>query len=379
MRVLPEHEGHHWVFNDSVRMKVPAHLMPSGVPPEIVLRGLAQTQAPPEMFSATVLPSQNCQLACPFCIQNVTVPQEGSRAERVSSARMSPELASRTADYIRRRGIRSGATQTRLMLFGGEPLLAFEACQTLLNEVAADSALIWTNGVLLDSRRLDILADAGLDTIYVSFDGGPQSHDQTRRMVTGRGTYDTIVRNILTGALRHPQMKWVIRSSVMPSTMADQGQLLDDLSALPSGDRSAAYVIGLVDDIGIGFGEVAEVSGESGVELGRQIMDLNRQALNLGFTVNPRTSLDSCPFCSDPERGITVDADGTLYSCWQTAGRTEMAVGSIGSGIDGRSDTNWVRCDYNVRPHASPEVAQRFWDRIDQDVLDATQELQTAV
>ena len=376
MRILPEHGGYHWVFNDSVRMKVPAHLMPSGVPPEIVRRAFDQATTTPGTFSATVLPTQNCQLACPFCIQNVTVPREGARADRVSSARMVPELASQTADYIRRRSIRSGVTNTRLMLFGGEPLLALDACQTLLNEVVADSALLWTNGVLLDSRRLDILAESGLDTVYVSFDGGPESHDQTRRMITGRGTYDTIVRNILTGALRHPQMRWVIRTSAMPSTMTGQSRLLEDLSALPAGDRVAAYVIGLVDDIGIGFDDVAEVSGGAGVELADQIIELNRRALELGFTVSPRTDLANCPFCSDPDFGITVDADGTLYSCWQTAGRSEMAVGTVVDGVNHQAaESNWVRCDFNVRPHADPGAVQRFWDRIDQDVLDTTQEL----
>jgi uncharacterized protein len=66
-----------------------------------------------------------------------------------------------------------------------------------------------------------------------------------------------------------------------------------------------------------------------------------------------------------------VNADGTLYSSWMSAGKPGWEVGSIDTGyLDpaGVSD-RWVTCGYEYR-QADPAQVARFHDRLDGRVLD---------
>ncbi len=78
--------------------------------------------------------------------------------------------------------------------------------------------------------------------------------------------------------------------------------------------------------------------------------------------------------------GTVINADGTLYSCWESVGRTGYEVGDLRTGylppdqLDGR----WVDCSYNVvdRERTRPAISQ-ICDEVDVAVLDRRFELLT--
>lgn len=368
-RVLPPAHGFRWVVGGpNNTLRVPQHLFDGDVPPPVVVMAIEQVAAArsaSRVFSATALTSQDCNLRCPYCIQNTS----SSPVQRVSDVRMTPERATEVAQYICAAAARGEADQITLLLFGGEPLMAPEACQVLLENVRPTNASVWTNGALLTASRIDPLVDRGLDTIFVTFDGGRTTHDLTRSNLAGRGTYDLVLANVLETAKRHPHLNWVVRSSLMPQTADTQHALVADLSQLPKRAATASLILGLVDDIGIGFDNVTPYSPDVAAEM----VSINRAARAAGFHTSLRTPISSCVYCSDPTLGITIDADGTLYSCWQTAGRTEWSIGSLEGGIDpAQLPQRWVACDVNAAPHGNTAERDNFWNLVDQDILDAS-------
>jgi len=96
-------------------------------------------------------------------------------------------------------------------------------------------------------------------------------------------------------------------------------------------------------------------------------------ALESGFRVAWPTMKTTCQICSNPggAAGAVVNADGTLYSCWQSAGKPGFEVGSIADGylpVD-RVRDRWVTCGYEYAQEDEAVVVS-FQDRVDARLLD---------
>jgi uncharacterized protein len=91
-------------------------------------------------------------------------------------------------------------------------------------------------------------------------------------------------------------------------------------------------------------------------------------ARELGFRlVLPRDA--HCDFCSAPDgrTGAVVNADGVLFSCWESVGRPDYAVGTITGGYDDHPPERWISCG---APAGNGSSARRFADAVDAGVLD---------
>lgn len=77
-----------------------------------------------------------------------------------------------------------------ICFYGGEPLLRIDLIKEIMDNVDADRFVLQTNGLLLD--RLEDRYLRRLDVILVSIDGRREITDYYR----GKGTYDSILRNI---------------------------------------------------------------------------------------------------------------------------------------------------------------------------------------
>jgi uncharacterized protein len=81
----------------------------------------------------------------------------------------------------------------------------------------------------------------------------------------------------------------------------------------------------------------------------------------------------TCQICSVPggKYGAVVNADGKLYSCWQSAGKPGFDVGTVDEGYRCVSEVreHWVRCGYEYR-QTNPTVTGEFLDQVDGQLLD---------
>lgn len=325
----------------------------------------------PVSFSLTVLTTTTCNLGCGYCFQNTSLAPAGShRPPRIERQRLGAATTDRIIRFTSERMMEVGLEKLTLILFGGEPLLNPRGCLELLDRARAiglQSATMTTNGVLLTPRLAMDLEAAGLNHAQVTFDGSREDHDRIRVKKSGGATFDTIVRN-LARATEVTDLRWGLRVNVSHHNFARIGKLFGQLDGQVDPGR-CTVTFAWVGDAGFGYdnalGYVEDVS--------ERFVTWTIEALEAGFQVERPSMRTTCHVCSVPggKYGAVVNADGTLYSCWQSAGKRGFEVGTIDDGyLDvSRVADRWVTCGYEYES-TGPTAASEFQDRVDGRVLD---------
>ena len=128
--------------------------------------------------AASILVTEDCNLACTYCFE-----LEGRTKET-----MTPEVAKRTIDYLIEGAKKNGSGVVNITLFGGEPLMAPDICELLLDygyercqeENIRFGAGIITNGTLMNDQIYNFFKKyiklIGFNT-QISVDGTQDLHD----------------------------------------------------------------------------------------------------------------------------------------------------------------------------------------------------------
>ncbi|MFG1704816.1 FxsB family cyclophane-forming radical SAM/SPASM peptide maturase [Nonomuraea sp. M3C6] len=145
-----------------------------------------------------------CNLACDYCYVYTLADQSWRGRPMV----MDPQLVSIAAQRIAEHAADHDLPSVRVVLHGGEPLLAGHDYLAKIVDVVRSEvgpglrveAVLQTNAVLLDEAALASF-DAMDVRVGVSLDGGPGENDRNRRFADGRGSYQAVVRGLtwLTG------------------------------------------------------------------------------------------------------------------------------------------------------------------------------------
>ena len=341
---------------------------------EVRLRELGMlSPAPITSYSLTVLTSTHCNLGCGYCFQNSAQdPSGGSRPPRIARSRLTSPTITSILEFTRRRMDEAGLRRLAVLLFGGEPLLNPRGCLELLERAAGigmSSAWMISNASLLTGTLARQLADLGLGSVQVTFDGDRADHDRIRiNRADGGGTFDKIVRNIVEASQTSP-LRWILRVNVSQETFGGVETLVERLAAQLDPARCTLY-FARVGDVGIGFANDLLHNGE----MAAGFIRWQRRAVDLGFTVNQPAASQLCHTCgySDGRYGAVVNADGTLSSCWETAGRPEWRVGSIDDGYLSADQTEgrWIGCEDLYRYGEGADTLARFHDSVDAALLD---------
>ncbi|MEV1012341.1 MULTISPECIES: FxsB family cyclophane-forming radical SAM/SPASM peptide maturase [unclassified Micromonospora] len=169
--------------------------MPADAPPSATRDRPAV--ATPHIRQVVLKVHSRCNLACDYCYVYRHADQDWRSRPRI----MAPGTVSRVADRLAAHLARHGADRVRVVLHGGEPLLAGLAVldrtvrtlrAALPTGVTLDVAM-QTNGLLLDEAALDLCHTHGID-VGVSVDGDRTANDRHRRHADGRGSYAEVAR-----------------------------------------------------------------------------------------------------------------------------------------------------------------------------------------
>lgn len=139
----------------------------------------------------TLLASETCNFSCPYCF---VYDRRGFN--------MKPWVYRAILKYIEK-NIKENS-QLKINWFGGEPTLAHKDLINFMHEL---NVLSWknkfkviysmvTNGYLLNKDRLSEYVDLGLNMFQITLDGDRESHDKTRVLRNGAGTFEIIWRNL---------------------------------------------------------------------------------------------------------------------------------------------------------------------------------------
>jgi uncharacterized protein len=334
-------------------------------------RGLFRS-SPVRSYSLTVLTSTDCNLGCGYCFQNTGPdPLGGNRPPRIGHARLTQETITSILAFTGNQMAAAGLEKLRILLFGGEPLLNPRGCVALL-AMAADygltSARMISNATLLTPPLARQLADLGLRSVQVTFDGDRADHDGIRVRRSNGGTFDTIVRNIAR-ASEATTITWNLRINVSHHNYLGIDALIDRLAGALDPARCGIH-FARVGDVGVGYQNDLVHTGE----LPARFIQWQRRALDLGFSVGRPAAHAPCATCGfgDGRYGAVANADGTLSSCWETAGQPDWQVGSAGAGFlpSARTRDRWVSCGDLYRYDEAAGIRESFRDTVDAALLD---------
>ncbi|OLR92331.1 radical SAM protein [Actinokineospora bangkokensis] len=308
----------------------------------------------PDHYSLTVVTDTRCNLACPYCFQN-----EPTGARAIAAARLTDEVIASIVGFTLPRMAAAGATRLELLLFGGEPLVNAPGCLAVLRafgERVPTAGSMVSNGVLLTARRAQALAAAGLREVQVTLDGPREQHDRVRATRGGRSTFDRVLANT-AAAQRATDLRFTVRVNSTPANLPALPDLLDHVARVLDPARTRLALAPVLD-----YGAGTDPLTDRDAELALRGY---AAAAAHGFRlVRPRDA--HCDFCSTTHgrRGAVVNADGTLFSCWDAVGDPDLAVGTVRDGYHPDPGERWRRCA------GGGPATGAFADAVDAGLLD---------
>jgi uncharacterized protein len=279
-------------------------------------------------FSAIVVLNLDCNLACPYCYED----------DYRGTQYMSVETAALLVETICRDRIGKGQ-QVRLTFYGGEPLLSLNLIRAIampLRETAQKAGVAFsfslvTNGTLLNRSCAEELVALGLSGAKITIDGPTELHNRSRPYISGRGSYDAIVRNVRDIFDIVPLQ---LGGNFTRDNYRDFPRMLDDLL-----DRG-------IDPARIGTVLFAPVVPKAGK---RDLTDFNtgctcsyepwlmeagvwlrEETLKRGFPA-PKPKLSACMV--ELEHELVINVDGSFYKCPAFMAYPELRIGSLAEGI----------------------------------------------
>lgn len=282
--------------------------------------------------------SQRCNLTCPYCYVN----KGHFDYSEVPIPRMPMERAETVVEHIHDHF--PGLGIYGYHFYGGEPLLNFKAIKAIVESAEAKAEAtgtetdyhITTNGTLLTPEIADFM-DEHRFTVYYSIDSDAETHDELRKYINGKGSYDDVARNIQL-LVDRPGVH-LIGSSVV----REANSLTEAIGKLAeTGARQCkAERVRLKDDdplalVGDAFSDYLEDIRELAdhyidhIAAAKKPLDYRLTSKILQLLTHKRRDF----FCPAGERMFGVSSNGELYPCALHVGRPQSVLGSVERGPD---------------------------------------------
>jgi radical SAM protein with 4Fe4S-binding SPASM domain len=136
--------------------------------------------------SVQMILTDACNFKCTYCYGMYYDAKPGDRL-------MPVDVAERLVDFSHALGVR------HLGFFGGEPLLNFKAIRATVARAEAIGAQfeygMTTNGALVTDEIAQYCRDKAI-RVSVSLDGPKETHDASRKLKSGQGTFDQVMAGV---------------------------------------------------------------------------------------------------------------------------------------------------------------------------------------
>ncbi len=272
-------------------------------------------------FTANVLVTMGCNLACQYCFQGKTQVETKPRM-------MAPETEDAVVEYLKRSA--EGMQSLMVSWFGGEPLLGLRQIRRMTPPLTAwcdeagiaYHAVMTTNGVLLDREAVDDLVAARLSQVQVSLDVPAELKNDKQ----GHDTQERVLDNLVYAAERIPTQ---IRINLTRDDEQEWDKLFDGMVRRGLQKTLAAIFIAHVYEP-----EFARCSGVGSPETPQTYVEVmkrqHQRAKALGLPLE-RVVASSCGSgcAATSSTAVTIDPEGLLYKCPDDAGRPDRAYGSV--------------------------------------------------
>lgn len=280
--------------------------------------------------------AHTCNLNCEYCFAS----QGKYHGDR---ALMTLDVGKRALDFL----VENSGSRTNLEVdfFGGEPLMNFEVVKGIVRygrelEKTHNKKFrftLTTNGVLLDDDVIDF-ANKEMHNVVLSLDGRKEIHDNLRKTVNGKGSYDTIVPKFQHFVEKRGDKGYYMRGTFTHNNtdftndifhMADLG--FTELSMEPVVCKPDDPYALTEEDLPVLFEQYEILSKEM----------LRREKQGKGFTFyHYMIDLKAGPCiykrisgCGSGTEYMAVTPWGELFPCHQFVGDEKYSMGNIWDGV----------------------------------------------
>lgn len=270
----------------------------------------------------------DCNLACSYCF-------EGNRK---GEHYMSSKTADILVDFASEKFLQQGKNIS-IDFYGGEPLLSLGLIKDIsrkLKDMSEKKGLEYSftlvsNGTLLTRKVAEELATLGLKSAKITLDGPRETHDVSRPFVSGKGSFDIILKNIKEAC---DMIKIQTGGNYTRENYREFPKLLDLFLAEGLTPDKLSLVMFAPITKTLGECKMPEFSeGCSSVDepwLIEASQYLREEIMRRGFKT-PKVSPSICMIEFDDF--VVVNHDGTLYKCPAFIGCEGLDVGDLRTGI----------------------------------------------
>lgn len=271
-------------------------------------------------LSLTIAPTQACNFGCSYCYENNKV-----------NKKMTLEILDGIVNFVNNKY--ASIDTLNVVWYGGEPTLEIDAINYLSSELQKNmkkyNAFMVTNGFCLD-KLVDSFEELKINGLQITLDGTRDTHNKTRCLKNGGGTFDKIIANIHTLLDKH-HVNISIRMNISKAN-ADQYVPLYHFLQEEFGKNVRLYPA-FVRNYGGGCADSCYEDNRKKAEFLKSIFD------NSGIytkDIYPTRISKGC-MCHQLN-AFVIGPEGELYKCWHHLGIKEKIVGTI---FDSQTITNY--------------------------------------
>lgn len=280
----------------------------------------------------TIAPTFSCNFACPYCYENT---KDGFMSQEVMDAICKEaENAAKQKKNI------------HVAWYGGEPLLAKNIIWELSDRFISSSkkfginysAMIVTNGYLLDDETIENFLKYKITSAQITIDGPADVHNSRRKLKnSSKPTFDVILNNAKKALTAG--MGIAIRINVDKTNKNRADELLDVL--LKYGLKDARIHLGHVQ-ASTDYCQSISDDCLTKEDYAMKSVNFEKTLIKKGFNPKhyptyPRTKSNSCG--ADSITSKVIAPDGSLYKCWHDMSDPNMSIGNI-KNLNNVSDQN---------------------------------------
>jgi uncharacterized protein len=276
----------------------------------------------PNLLSLTIAPTRACNFNCPYCYE-----------ENKFNKKMSLEVQNGILDFVKNKY--STIDTLGIIWYGGEPSLEISTIKYISSElqklVKNYSAYMVTNGYHLD-KLIDLIAELKITGLQITLDGTKDTHNQTRHLKNGKGTFDKILDNIDALIAKQQNINISVRMNI-DKVNSDQYVPLFHLLKERFGRKVNLYPAFVRD---YGGGCASGSCYEDGVQKAKFLKSIFDEYGIYTKDIYPKRASKGC--MAQQMNAFVVGTEGELYKCWHHLGVDDKIVGSI---FDPHTITNY--------------------------------------
>ncbi|WP_128895468.1 radical SAM/SPASM domain-containing protein [Longirhabdus pacifica] len=254
-----------------------------------------------------ILPHENCNFRCVYCY------------EKFERNKMLPEVEQGLKKYIAQELASGRYKHFTVSWFGGEPLLGIDVMERLSAFIIQQcekydvhySAGITTNGYLITKKNLEKLDKMKVYNYQVTIDGVKEVHDQQRIQKDGSGTYDTILKNLITMKNSNKKFRVLLRMNVSPDNYQEVEAHIKKMEDTFEKDSRFELYFHNIGHWGGENDDHVEICKENMmVKLLQQSSQKKIPTMSAKALIKP----DNVCYAADP-KSFVIGTDGTVYKC----------------------------------------------------------------